>query len=69
MAETLLEMANERGKKLLIESHSFSVPSKNIEVLSNTTTLVESKGTTFKAIAIIRDVPSKIFFWLKTRND
>lgn len=54
--KTLKEMAEEKGKVLLIENSSFSVPKENIEVLSSSK-LIEAKGSHYKAIAIVRSVP------------
>lgn len=57
--KTLKEIALEKGKKLFIESISFSVSSDQIEVLdSGSTKLIESSnGESFKAVAIVRNIP------------
>ena len=62
--KTLQEIAKDKGKLLLIEKFSVSVPSANIQVLENSSksNLVESKkGKTYQSLAVVKDVPVSKF--------
>ena len=57
MSKTLLEIAQEKGKNLLIENSSFSL-NKGLEILEfDKTRMIESKNNKYEALAVVKNVP------------